>query len=111
VELEEYVEFLTPNDIRIKGTRIGIETVLYDFIYRSRSPETIVAAYPSLTLEQVYATITFCLHDKEKVTAYLSRWLETSKRRREEQNRHPSPAVRMLRALAAERHASESSKP
>ena len=111
LQLEEYFEFLTPNDIRIKGTRIGIETVLYDFIYRSRTPENIVAAYPSLNLEQVYATITFYMHNKEKVTAYFSHWLETSRRRSEEQNRHPSQALQMLRSLAAERHASKSSKP
>ena len=56
MELEEYFNFLAPNDIRVKGTRVGIETILYDYIYRSRSPQDIVASYPSLTLEQVYAT-------------------------------------------------------
>jgi uncharacterized protein (DUF433 family) len=103
MQLEEYFAFLTPDDIRVKGTRVGIETVLYDFIYRSRTPEEIVAAYPSLALEQVYATITYYLHNKEKVTAYLVNWLESAKRRREEQNRHPSPAILRLRRIAAER--------
>jgi len=28
--LEEYCDFLTPDDIRLKGSRIGIETVFYE---------------------------------------------------------------------------------
>ncbi len=103
MQLEEYFAFLAPNDIRVKGTRVGIETILYDFIYRSRTPEDIVAAYPSLTLEQVHATVTYYLHNKENVTAYLVNWFENAKRRREEQNRNPSPAILRLRQIAAER--------
>ena len=34
MQLEDYFNFLAPNDIRLKGTRIGIETILYDFIYK-----------------------------------------------------------------------------
>lgn len=105
MQLEEYFSFLAPDDIRIKGTRVGIETVLYDYVYRSRSPEDIVAQYPSLTLEQVHATITYYLHNKEEVTAYLANWLENTNRRWEEQNRNPSPAIQRLRTIAAERQA------
>lgn len=39
MQLEEYFNFLTPNDIRLNGTRIGIETILYEYIYRDRTPE------------------------------------------------------------------------
>lgn len=105
MQLEDYFSFLAPNDIRIRGTRVGIETVLYDTIYRSSRPEDIVAQYPSLTLEQVHATITYYLHNKEKVAAYLVSWLENTNRRWEEQNRNPSPAIQRLRRIAAERQA------
>ena len=103
MQLEEYFSFLAPDDIRIKGTRVGIETVLYDYVYRSRQPEDIVTQYPSVTLEQVYATITYYLHNREGITAYLADWLENTNRRWEEQNRNPSPAIQRLRAIAAER--------
>ena len=33
MQLDDYFDFLAPDDIRIKGTRIGIETVLWDFIH------------------------------------------------------------------------------
>jgi len=29
MELETYFDFLAPDDIRVKGTRLGIETILY----------------------------------------------------------------------------------
>lgn len=105
MQLEEYFNFLAPNDIRVKGTRVGIETILYDYIHRSRSPQDIVASYPSLTLEQVYATITYYLHNKEQIDAYLRDWLENARLRREEQNRNPSPAIQKLRRIMAEREA------
>ncbi len=108
MQLEDYFDFIAPNDIRLKGTRVGIETILYDYIYRSRTPEDIVAAYPSLNLEQVHATITYYLHNKEQVTAYIANWLENAKRRREEQNRNPSPEILRLRGIIAEREASAS---
>ena len=40
--MENYFDFLSPDDIRIKGTRVGIETVLDDYL-RGASPEEIVA--------------------------------------------------------------------
>ncbi len=64
VYLEEYFTFLAPDDIRLKGTRIGVETILYDHIHRGRTPEEIAQAYQSVTLEQVYATILYYLHNK-----------------------------------------------
>jgi hypothetical protein len=39
--IEEYFDFLAPDDIRIKGTRVGIESVLYEYIHRERTPEMI----------------------------------------------------------------------
>ena len=57
MELESHFDFLAPDDIHIKGTRIGIETLLYEYLHRSHSPEAITARYPSVTLEQVYATV------------------------------------------------------
>lgn len=53
MKLEDYFEFLAPDDIRIKGTRVGIESVLYEYIYREQTPEDIARRFPTLTLEQV----------------------------------------------------------
>lgn len=103
MQLEEYFDFLAKDDIRIKGTRIGIETVLYDFIHRSRSPEEIANTYPSLSLEQVYATILYYLHNQAAVSKYLSNWMEWSREMRRQQAANPSPEIQRLRRIKAER--------
>ena len=103
--LEDYFDFLRPDDIRVKGTRVGIETILYDFIHRSRTPEEIAQSYPTLTLEQVYATILYYLHNQEAVSAYIADWLEWSHQQRKAQELNPHPAVARLRKLKAEREA------
>ena len=68
MDLESYFDFLDPDDIRLKGTRVGIETVLDDYL-NGVSPEEIAARYRSVTLEQVYATITYYLHNQREVDA------------------------------------------
>ncbi|NJR23341.1 MAG: DUF433 domain-containing protein [Richelia sp. CSU_2_1] len=103
MQLEEYFNFLAPDDIRLKDSRIGIETILYEYIYRARTPEEIANIYTSLSLEQVYATILYYLHNKESVSKYIADWLEWGRKMREEQQRNPSPAVRKLMQLKAER--------
>lgn len=110
MQLEEYFNFLTPNDIRLNGTRIGIETILYEYIYRDRTPEEIAQIYTSLTLEQVYATILYYLHNKEAASNYISDWLESGHRMREEQRRNPSPVVQKLIQFKAEREAMKKGK-
>lgn len=109
MQLTDYFNFLAPNDIRLKGTRVGIETILYDFIYKSRTPEEIAQSYSSLTLEQVYATILYYLHDRESVSQYLADWLEWGRKMREEQRKNPSPVVQKLMKIKAERAAEQKS--
>ena len=103
MQLEDYFNFLRADDIRLKGTRIGIETILYEYIYRARTPEEIANIYTSLTLEQVYATILYYLHNREQVSQYIANWLEWGRKMREEQRRNPSPAVQKLMKIKAER--------
>src|SRR5688572_717951 len=103
MRLEDYFDFLSDDDIRLKGTRIGIETILYDFLHGSQTPESIAARYPAVNLEQVYATITYYLNNKESVRAYLERWLEHGRAMRAQQERNPSDAVLRLRKLKAGR--------
>ena len=103
MQLEDYFDFFRDDDIRVKGTRIGIETILYDYIYRDRTPEEIAQIYPSLSLEQVYATILYYLHNKEAVSKYIADWLEWNQQQWKAQQQNPSPAILRLRKLKAER--------
>ena len=99
MQLEDYFDFLASDDIRIKGSRIGIETVLYEYIYREQPPEAIQRRFPGLTLEQIYATILYYLQNRNKVEAYIADWLEWGERMRQEQDRNPPPIVVKLREL------------
>ncbi|WP_426777728.1 DUF433 domain-containing protein [Lusitaniella coriacea] len=103
MQLEDYFNFLEPNDIRLKSSRIGIETILYEYIYRARTAEEIAQIYTSLSLEQVYATILYYLHNKEAVSRYIEDGLEWGRKRREEQRKNPSPVVRKLMQLKAKK--------
>jgi len=105
MELSDYFNFLTPNDIRLKNSRIGIETILYEYIYRARTPEEIAQIYTTLTLEQVYATILYYLNNQEAVNQYMASWLEHCLKGEEEQDKNPPHFVQRIRQLRREKEA------
>ena len=103
MQIEDYFNFLAENDIRIKGTRIGIETVLDEYIHNGKTAEAIADRYHTVTLEQVYATILYYLQNREKVGTYLEDYLEYCRKAREEYEKNLPPVVVRLRALKAKR--------
>ena len=103
MKLEDYFDYLAPDDIRIKGTRVGIESVLYEYVHRQQTPEAIAQRFPTLTLEQVYAAILYYLRNRPEMDAYLADWLEWSHRVRTEQRQNPPPFVARLAEIKEER--------
>jgi len=97
MELESYFDFRGPDDIRIKGTRVGIEFVLRDY-QQGGSPEEIGLRYPTLSLEHIHATITYYLRDKQTLDAYLARWRQQAEAAWQEQQGRPQDFVRELRS-------------
>ena len=102
MQLEEYFEFLSPVAIRVKGTRVGIETILTEYLENKRTAEEIAAEYPALTHEQIYATLTYYWRNPEQLQRYLRLVDEDYARLRSEQDRNPSPGIRRLKALRDE---------
>ncbi len=103
MQLETYFDFLAPDDIRLKGSRIGIESILYEYLYREQNAEAIAARYPTLPLEVIYATILYYLHNRLQMEEYLSNWLTFGQEAREAQKRNPPSVVLRLQELKAER--------
>lgn len=106
MQLEEYFDFQRPDDIRLKGSRIGIETILYEYIYHAQTPEEIAQTWTALTLEQIYATILYYLHNKEAVSKYMADWLEWGHQQRKAQELNPPPSIERLRKLREARKTS-----
>ena len=103
MQLEDYFTFLAPNDIRVAGTRVGIETILTDYLELGLFAEQIAARYPTLALEQVYATLTFYWHNRQELDRYLRTIEEDVHTQRRAQAQSPSPAIQRLRELASQR--------
>jgi uncharacterized protein (DUF433 family) len=105
MQLEQYFEFLGNDAIRIAGTRVGIETVVRDY-EEGASPEEIVLRYPTLSLEQVHATITYYLAHQREIQSYVARVRGRQQEDWQRQQRRPSAFVRALRRrLKAQRQA------
>jgi uncharacterized protein (DUF433 family) len=102
MDLDAYFDVLAPDDIRIHGTRIGIETILYEYVHRGQSPEAIAERFRSVSLEQVYATILYYLRNRKQLDAYLADWLAFSRTVREQQEENPAPVILRLRQRKAE---------
>lgn len=62
----------TENGYRITDSRISLDSVVYDFL-NGLSPESILDHYDTLTLEQLYGTITYYLAHRAEVDGYLQR--------------------------------------
>jgi uncharacterized protein (DUF433 family) len=74
MQLEDYFEFASADEILLRGTRVGIEAILTEYL-DGALPEEIAINYPPVTLEQVHATITYYLSHRETLDQYLRRWV------------------------------------
>ncbi len=107
MKLEDYFTFLSKDDIRIKGHRIGIDNVLFYYL-EGYTPEEIKAVYPDLTLEKIHATILYYLHNQTEIDAYLNTiktWKET---RYQESLKTTSPQREKMRKIKAKKQNSVS---
>jgi uncharacterized protein (DUF433 family) len=107
MRLEDYFEFEKfetkhgiAERIRIKGHRISIEHVI-TYFNQGVPPDYIAREiYPTLTLEEVYATITYYLHNRDEVDAYTERGEKIADAFYQDYLRQePSEVVKRMRAL------------
>ena len=105
MEFANTFEFISPETIRIKGTRVGIEIVIEKFL-DGASPEEIRRHHPHLTLKQIYATITYYLFNREKIDAYIKAGHKRVEEAYLEQRRRPSSGVKRLMKIKGQREVS-----
>ncbi|NMG20525.1 DUF433 domain-containing protein [Brasilonema bromeliae] len=105
MQLEDYFEFFASDDIRVKGTRIGIEHILDEYIHSAKAPEEIAKELHTVTLEQIYATILFYLHNQQTVEKYMADWLDYTLKAEAEYDKNLPSVVMRLRQLKEQQKA------
>ena len=101
LNIRDIFEFISPDAIRIKGTRIDIEFVIEEFLADS-NPEEIRQRYSHLTPTQIYSSITYYLLNQKRMDAYIEAGRKAEEAAYQEQLRNPSPGVARLMKIAAE---------
>ncbi|MCY7331415.1 MAG: DUF433 domain-containing protein [Pseudanabaena sp. CAN_BIN31] len=101
--LEDYLEFLDRDDIRIKGHRIGVDDVIKYYL-GGYSPEQILSELSTLNLEKVYAVITYYLHNRMEMDAYMLRLQKWREQHYQELSvKAKSPVVERLKEIKKQR--------
>ncbi|MFO0969183.1 MAG: DUF433 domain-containing protein [Gemmataceae bacterium] len=106
VDTHHFEEVGLVEKIRFKGSRIAIEDVIEPFV-QGESAERIHHGYRhSLSLEEVYAAITYYLHNKQSIDEYLRRGNEVAEFWYQKfKAQEPKELMERLRALKAEKQA------
>ena len=102
MQIEDYFDFIADTAIRIRGTRVGIETVI-DAYRAGAAPEEILIRYPALSLQQIYVTIAYYLMNQERLDTYVRRVRADQEAGWQEQQRTATPFIRELRERLGER--------
>ena len=103
MQIEEYFDFVSPTEIRIKGRRLTIDDVLYEYIHNAMSAAELAERFPTLTLEQIYATLLYYVRNQAEVDKYLAANLEQTNQLWQEQQANPTPDMLRLRQIRAQR--------
>ena len=108
LDLVRYFEFIPAQTggrrvIRLAGTRVGVEFVLRDYSNGS-SPEELALRFPTVSLEQIHALITYYLARKDDMDAYLEEVWHDAERDAQATDSAPSSfALELRRRLAQTR--------
>ena len=102
MQLEDFFEFIGPDDIRIKGHRIGIESILNLYL-AGHTAEEIADQFHTLRLLDIYATITYYLQNKAAIDVYLERTKRLVAEDMARSDASPPLVVLRLRKLREER--------
>ncbi len=105
MQLEDYFDFLSHDKIRLRGHRIGIEDVLYAYLYQEMTPAELATRFPSLALEEIHAALLYYYHNQTAMDAYIARWLAFGERMRTQQAAYPTSDMVKLRAIREQRSA------
>lgn len=102
MRLDEYLDIVSEDTIRLKGHRLGLEQVVERY-HEGYSPEQIALEYPGVELEQIYGVIAYYLHNKDAVDAYIARGDAAAAQRYQEWAAQMPEISKRVRAVLAQR--------
>lgn len=103
MQIEDYFDFLGPNEIKIKGHRIWMEHVLEEYLLRDQTLEDLVQRFDTLSKEQILAALLYYHHNKVAMDRYMTEHIEYCRRAREEDERTNAAWHEKMRKLLKER--------
>jgi uncharacterized protein (DUF433 family) len=99
--MTDYLEAIGPDEIRIKGHRLGLEHLVERYC-EGWSAEQIAQEFLGLSLQKVYAVIAYYLANRDAVDDYLASIDARAEAAYREWAAAPrSPATERIRALRA----------
>jgi uncharacterized protein (DUF433 family) len=104
-----YLEAHASDDVRITGTRVGLEHLVWAY-NDGFTAEELAMQYRTVTLEQVHAVLAYYLANRSAVDEYLRQCVERSEKFRRELDRQPVPDVVLRLRQIAESRASRASQ-
>jgi uncharacterized protein (DUF433 family) len=102
MHLDEYLDILSEDTIRLKGHRLGLEQIVERY-HEGYSAEQIALEYPGVDLEQIYGVIAYYLHNKDAVDAYIARIDAAAAARYREWSAQMPEISQRVRAVLAQR--------
>ena len=102
MQIEDYFDFISKDEICLRGTRVGIEAILAEYANGSL-PEEIALNYPPIALEQVHATITYYLRNRPEMDEYMRRWTARGDAALDQQGQSKSPLLDRLAKIQKSR--------
>jgi uncharacterized protein (DUF433 family) len=89
---DRYLENFSADDVRVRGTRVGVEHLLSAYL-AGALPEEICVEFPTVTLEQVHGVIAWYLRNRPEVDVYLAERQGEARQSRRQQAQQPQAAV------------------
>ena len=102
MQLEDYWEFIAPDEIRFKGHRIGIEDAIAYYL-AGYTAEEILQELPTLNLEKIRAAIAYYLQNRSRLDVYLLRLEKQREQHYQDFIAYPSPLRQRLQVIKQRR--------
>lgn len=102
LDVGSLLDVIAPDDIRIRGHRIGIEHIVYAF-NRGETPEEVIHRYPGLDLRTVYMLIAYYLTHHTLIDTYIAQLEQSSAESRQTWEQSRTPVSHRISAILRER--------